>query len=50
MIAFNRVDESGLESYFTIRTDGTDEVPLFTAEGCSCLGWSPTGDELLDRQ
>ena len=45
MIAFNRVADSGLESYFTIRTDGTAEVPLFEAEGCSCIGWSPTGDE-----
>lgn len=44
-IAFNRVDESG-EHYFTIHTDGTEEVELFSAEGCSCIGWSPTGDEL----
>lgn len=46
MIAFNRVADTGLESYFTIRTDGTEEVPLFEAEGCSCIGWSPTGDEI----
>ena len=45
-IAFNRVDESGVEHYFTIRTDGTSEVALFSAEGCSCIGWSPTGEEL----
>lgn len=42
-ILFHRVGSDGVEHYFTIRTDGTDEQALFTAEGCGCARWSADG-------
>ena len=44
-IAFNRVTPAGV-GVLPIRTNGTDEVYLFKTSGCSCIGWSPTGEEL----
>ncbi|HET6745396.1 MAG TPA: hypothetical protein VFH90_06035 [Candidatus Limnocylindria bacterium] len=37
----------GVEHYFTIKTDGTDEIALFDAEGCSCARWSADGSLVL---
>jgi WD40 repeat protein len=42
-ILFHRQGEDEVEHYFTINTDGTDEQPLFTAEGCACARWSADG-------
>src|SRR5262245_14316689 len=43
-ILFYRRESDELEHYFTINTDGTDEQPLFTADGCApCVRWSPDG-------
>jgi Tol biopolymer transport system component len=42
-ILFHRQASDGVEHYFTIRTDGTDEQALFTAEGCGCARWSADG-------
>jgi Tol biopolymer transport system component len=42
-ILFHRVGSDGLEHYFTINADGTDEHALFTAEGCACARWSVDG-------
>jgi WD40 repeat protein len=39
-ILFHRAGSDGVEHYFTINTDGTDEQALFTAEGCACAQWS----------
>ncbi len=46
VIAFERTGADGLEHYFTMDTDGTGAVELFTREGCSCIGWSPEGDRI----
>jgi Tol biopolymer transport system component len=42
-ILFHRQGADEVEHYFTINTDGTDERPLFTAEGCACARWSTDG-------
>lgn len=43
-ILFRREEsDGGVEHYFTIKSDGTDEQPLFTAEGCGCAHWSADG-------
>lgn len=42
-ILFHRVGSDEVEHYFTINTDGTDEQPLFTTEGCACARWSADG-------
>jgi WD40 repeat protein len=46
-ILFMRRGSDGVEHYFTIRTDGSDEQALFDAEGCSCAHWSADGTEVL---
>src|SRR5687768_10319895 len=38
-ILFNRQGSDGVEHYFTIKTDGTDEHAVFDAEGCGCAHW-----------
>jgi hypothetical protein len=40
---FYRLDAEHVEHYFTIKTDGTDEHALFTADGCGCARFSPDG-------
>jgi Tol biopolymer transport system component len=46
-ILFHRVGSDGKEHYFTIKTDGTDEQGLFTAEGCGCAHWSADGTQVF---
>lgn len=43
-VAFSRVDAGGVEHYFTIRPDGSNEHHLFSIQGCSCIQLSPTGE------
>ena len=40
VILFHRQGSDGVERYFTIKTDGTGETPLYTAESCECARWS----------
>lgn len=42
-ILFHRAGSDGVEHYFTINTDGTDEQALYTREGCACARWSADG-------
>jgi WD40 repeat protein len=42
-VLFDRHEADGLEHYYTINTDGTDEQALFTHDGCACARWSPDG-------
>jgi WD40-like Beta Propeller Repeat len=46
-ILFMRQAADGVERYFTINTDGTDERTLFEREGCSCAHWSADGTHIL---
>ena len=46
-ILFYRTGADGLEHYFTIKTDGTDEHALFTADGCGCARFSPDGTRIV---
>jgi Tol biopolymer transport system component len=46
-ILFHRVGSDGVEHYFTINTDGTDEQALYDAEGCGCAHWSADGTHVL---
>ena len=46
-ILFHRVGSDGVEHYFTVNTDGTDEQALFDAEGCGCAHWSADGRHVL---
>jgi Tol biopolymer transport system component len=45
-ILFHRRGSDEVEHYFVINTDGTDERPLFTAEGCGCARWSMDGTQV----
>lgn len=47
LILFHRQGEDGVERYFTIKTDGTDEHALYTAEGCQCAHWSSDWSQVL---
>jgi len=42
-VLFYRLTAGNIEEYFTIKTDGTEEQALFTAEGCGCAHFSPDG-------
>jgi Tol biopolymer transport system component len=46
-ILYMREGSDGVEHYFTIGTDGTNEQALFTAEGCDCAQWSADGSRVL---
>jgi WD40-like Beta Propeller Repeat len=46
-ILFMRQGADGVERYFTISTDGTDERALFEREGCMCADWSADGTHIL---
>ena len=46
-VLFMRKGLDGIEHYFTIKTDGTDEQALYDAEGCSCAHWSADGTLVL---
>ena len=45
-ILFHRMGSDGVEHYFTINTDGTDERALFDAEGCGCARFAPDGTQV----
>ena len=40
---FHRKGSDGVEHYFTINADGTDEQAIYDAEGCGCAHWSADG-------
>ena len=42
-VLFYRLTAGNIEEYFTVKTDGTEEHALFTAEGCGCARFSPDG-------
>ncbi len=46
-ILFHRSGSDGIERYFTIRTDGTDETAIYEAQGCSCAHLSADGAQVL---
>jgi Tol biopolymer transport system component len=46
-ILFHRAGSDGVERYFTVNTDGSDEKALFTREGCQCAHWSADGTLVL---
>lgn len=46
-ILFNRQEADGLEHNYTVNTDGTNEVALFTNDGCLCARWSSDGTHVL---
>ncbi|MDF2747143.1 MAG: hypothetical protein K0S98_1428, partial [Propionibacteriaceae bacterium] len=45
-ILFHRMGSDGVEHYFTINTDGTDERAIFDAEGCGCARFAPDGPQV----
>ena len=45
-ILFHRLKADEVEDYFTINTDGTDELALFTLQGCGCARLSPDGTQI----
>ena len=47
LILFHRTGADGVEHYFTIRTDGTNETAVYDAEGCSCAHLSADGSRVL---
>jgi Tol biopolymer transport system component len=47
LILFHRSGSDGVERYFTINTDGTDEQALYEAEGCGCAHWSADWTQVL---
>jgi len=46
-ILFHRFGSDGVERYFTINTDGTNERAIFTSEGCACARWSADWTHVL---
>jgi Tol biopolymer transport system component len=46
-ILFSRHTPDGVEHYFTIKTDGTDEHAVYDREGCECAHWSADGTHVL---
>jgi Tol biopolymer transport system component len=46
-ILFMRQGSDGVEHYFTINSDGTDERELYTAEGCGCAHWMADGERVM---
>lgn len=47
LILFHRLGSDGVERYFTIKTDDTDERALFEREGCGCAHWSADWMQIL---
>ena len=45
-ILFERQEADGLEHWYTVDTDGTNERPLFTTDGCICTRWSTDGRQI----
>jgi Tol biopolymer transport system component len=46
-IVFMRPTSDGVEHYFTISSDGTDEREIYTAEGCGCAHWMADGSRVM---
>src|SRR4029079_9039583 len=46
-VLFHRTGPDEVERYFTIRTDGTDETPVYERQGCSCAHLSADGKRIL---
>ena len=46
-VLFHRQTSDGIEHYFTIRTDGSDERALYEAEGCGCAHWMADGEHVM---
>src|SRR6188474_1151479 len=46
-ILFHRSGADGIERYFTIKTDGTNETAVYEAQGCSCAHLSADGKRIL---
>jgi Tol biopolymer transport system component len=46
-ILFHRSGSDGIEKYFTIESDGSDEQAVYEAEGCECAHWSADGTRIL---
>jgi Tol biopolymer transport system component len=46
-ILFHRSGADGLERYYTINTDGTNETAVYEREGCSCAHLSADGRRIL---
>jgi hypothetical protein len=46
-ILFHRSGSDGIERYFTIDSDGSDEQAVYEAEGCECAHWSADGTRIL---
>lgn len=46
-ILFHRLGSDGVERYFTVKTDGTDEHALYEAEGCECARWMADGKHVM---
>ena len=47
LILFHRRGSDGVERYSTIKTDGSDEHALYTAEGCACGKWSSDWSQIM---
>jgi Tol biopolymer transport system component len=45
-ILFQRTRRDGVERYFTINTDGTNETAVYEREGCSCAHLSADGTRI----
>jgi hypothetical protein len=45
-ILFHRLRADEVEDYFTIDPDGTNELALFTLQGCGCARLSPDGTHI----
>ena len=39
--------DGGVEHYFTVNSDGTDEREIYTAEGCQCAHWMADGSRVM---
>ena len=39
--------DGGIEHYFTINSDGTDEREIYTAQGCECGHWMADGSRVM---
>jgi len=39
--------DGGIEHYFTINSDGTDEREIYTAQGCGCAHWMADGSRVM---
>jgi Tol biopolymer transport system component len=47
LILFHRSGPDEVERYFTIKTNGTDETPIYEREGCECAHLSADGSRIL---